>query len=602
MALYLPPSVSISRFSGKYRSKLSYGALDDTDTNDAQNVLYGPQGSIDKRNGCQRLYNTALTSSGGATGRPVTGHYYFTKTGASSTLHIVAAGDSLYNYSSATATAIRTGLTDNSDTFWSFVQIQDPRSASDDVIIGTNGADAIQLWNGSGTAVALSSLTSASSVPICKYILEHKRKIYGLNVIDSTDADAGAKVVISEIGSDGNPNPHRFTQSFYVGGSDRGGEIAGAAILHDQIVIYKERSIWKFNPTPGAQDLIEVQRNVGLWAPRSLVDTGDFHIFLSDQGVMAFDGVNVTNLSEEIEDNIFDNSNSTHIRKAKAVYNKSNKQYTLWYPTSGSARNDRALMYDLRPGMLKWQPPVTGKRISFISTFRRTDRRDRVIFGDYLGYLYEDDIGSADGLSTGVNSTATSGTFSTLVDSAANFSVTGDGLAGLLVRIHSGLGAGQERVIASNDSQTLTLDSNWVVVPDSTSKYTVGGIDAYWQSKDYSFGAEDITKIFRHLRVRTQEEGLINLTCHYIIDFKQLNRATSFDLQLLLNGMVWDTDRWDEASWGGGGDIRKKISLRNTPSQSVMGSHFAVRYSNNKANQPFKIKGYDIELKAIGRR
>src|SRR5688572_14351300 len=42
-----------------------------------------------------------------------------------------------------------------------------------------------------------------------------------------------------------------------------------------------------------------------------------------------------------------------------------------------------------------------------------------------------------------------------------------------LVKIIKGLGAGQERRIASNTSDTLTLDTAWATTPDSTSQFTV---------------------------------------------------------------------------------------------------------------------------------
>jgi hypothetical protein len=45
------------------------------------------------------------------------------------------------------------------------------------------------------------------------------------------------------------------------------------------------------------------------------------------------------------------------------------------------------------------------------------------------------------------------------------------------VRIVSGTGAGQVRVIASNTANTLTTSSAWAVVPDATSAYAIEGND-----------------------------------------------------------------------------------------------------------------------------
>ncbi len=603
--LSLPPAVSINRFEGGYKSFANYAELLDTETADAANTVYTPGGNIDQRNGSVRLYNSRLFSSGDtATGRPITGHYYFEKLGAGTNFHVVCAGNSVFNYTSSTATVIRTGLTDNSNTFWNFIQIQDPRSASDDIMIGTNGVDPIQVWNGSATAIALSSFTSATQVPICKYVLNHKDRVYAINIVDATDADAPAKVARTGFGTDGNGDPHRFTESFYVGGSSKGGEIRGAKVLHDQIVFYTKGGIWKFNPASGTLDLQQVQESVGLFAPLSLVDAGDFHIFLSERGVYGFDGNNLVHLSEKVDIDLFQNANLSQLQYAKAVFDQTNSQYKLYFPSSGSSRNDVALVYDIRPKMKCWQPPVTGRRVNYISTFTNSSGMRKIIYGDYMGYLYEDDTGNNDGLSTGYNGTVTASSYTSVTDTCATFSTAGNGLAGHVLRIYEGTGEGQERLIESNTSDTLSLESgtNWTVVPDTTSKYTIGGINAYWRSRDYDFGGHDITKLFRHVHVRTKEEGNFNLTMHYIIDFRNLAAATKKDLLLYANGFVWGIGVWGQVRWGGLPVIRKKVSLRGTPNQPLQGTHFAVRFSNPRANETFRITGYDIELKAIGKR
>jgi hypothetical protein len=164
------------------------------------------------------------------------------------------------------------------------------------------------------------------------------------------------------------------------------------------------------------------------------------------------------------------------------------------------------------------------------------------------------------------------------------------------------LGAGQERVIESNTGTMLTLETAWTTLPDSTSGYAVAGINAYWRSKDYDFGGHDIVKLFRHLRARLREEGNFNLTLHYIVDFRDVENATSQNISLLESGMAWDYSYWDQSRWDGRQNIRKKISLRNTTQQRLNGTHLALRFSNARANESFRITGFDIELKAIGKR
>ena len=50
---------------------------------------------------------------------------------------------------------------------------------------------------------------------------------------------------------------------------------------------------------------------------------------------------------------------------------------------------------------------------------------------------------------------------------------------GAVVRVTSGLGKGQERVVLSNDGTTLTLATKWSVIPDAASRFTIA--EASWR-------------------------------------------------------------------------------------------------------------------------
>ena len=601
---YLPPAVSVNNFVGGYKVVSDYTDLEPTETNNSENVLYGPNKDLDQRAGSLRVLPLKLTSNGGSIGRPITGHFYFNKLGDTSSFHVVAAGDSIFNYTSSTQTTLTSVLTDSSENYFTFAQIQDPRSAADDLVLMTNGVNEMLAWNGSGSAFTFSAITSATQVPTAKFILTHKNRIYAANIVDPGDSDSKATVRITEFGTDGAPNPHRFTNFFVVGGSTRAGEINNARILNDQYIIYKRKSVWKFSPGNGnvldTSSLIELEEAIGLFAPHSLVDVGDFHIFLSEQGVYAFDGTNFTHLSEKIDDDLFVNANRSRLKFAKGVYNKQQNQYILYYASGSSVRNNRAVIFDLR--LRVWQPPVTGRRVNYISTFDDVDGIERIIYGDYSGYLYEDGRGDNDGLTNGFNGTVSSATFDTLTDTTATFTTTNDGLTGLVIRINSGPGEGQERVIASNTGTVITVDTSWDQIPDTTSTYTIGGINAFWKSKDYDYVGHDIVKIFRKIKLRVREQGDFPLDVTYIVDFKSLNDATTKGVSLRENSFVWGLSLWGSSKYGAKATIIKTISLRNTSTQSTNGTHLAIRFSNDRANETFRISGFDVETKAIGKR
>ena len=253
--------------------------------------------------------------------------------------------------------------------------------------------------------------------------------------------------------------------------------------------------------------------------------------------------------------------------------------------------------------MKAWHPPVTGRQVSYLSKFDSSDGYEELFLGDYVGYAYRDHKNTNDGLATGFNGTATSGAFGSLTDSTAAFTTTGEGLSGYMVRIIDGTGEGQEKVIASNTATEIVPETNWTTPPDATSVYTVAGIDAYWRSKDYDFGGHDLLKLFRHVRLRCRESGNFNLTMHYIVDFRELAAADSKLIRLLDNGAAWDFSSFDSARWGAQSTIRRKVSLSNTASQSLNGTHLALRFYSGRANETFQISGYDIELNPlVGRR
>jgi len=602
MAIFLPPAITINRFKGGFKSTPDFTDLTDTETNDSRNVVYNPNTDIEKRKGSIRLLNERLTATGVTAGAPIVGHYHFTKLGTTNRFHIVGAGDVIYNYTSATSVPIRTGMSANSQTYWATVQVQDPRSASDDVVVMSNGLDRMQAWNGSATAIQWSAVASATQVPIAKYLLTHQRRIYAANILDASDVDSPVKVFRTVFGADGAPRPQRFTESFFVGGSSRDGQLQGQKLLGDDIIYYTERAIWAFSPGLGdLNDLREVVEDTGLLAPHSLVGIGNFHIFLSERGVMTFDGNTVTSLSsQKIDDLLLDDTNLSQLALAKGVYDIEKNQYKLYIPKSGSSRNNLAVIFDFR--LLIWQPPLEGREVSYISTFIDSNGKTKIIYGDYRGYLYEDERGNNEGVAAGINDTSSEATANTLTAGSATYLTDNNGYSGLTVKVISGAGEGQERFISTNTSAVLTLETNWDIIPNSSSRYAIGGINSFWQSKDYDLGGADISKLFKSVKLRTREQGNYELDMHYIIDFHKLGRATVKEITLLASGMIWGLALWGSGLWGREEVISLINKLRSTPNQSIIGNHIAFRFTNQFAEQPWRINGFDIEFKALGKR
>jgi hypothetical protein len=606
VALHFPPSISIEKFVGGYKAASDYTDLADTETNSAENCLYSPSADLEKRRGSLKIYNRALTASGASSTstEPITGHYFFAKLGSTSTYNVVAAGDSVFNYNSSTANAILTAQSDNSETFWSFIQIQSPTNAGDDIVVMANGVNPISIWNGTGTASYLSAVAASAQVPIGKYLATNKNRVYVANITNTSDVDAPVQVRISGFGTDGAPDPHIMNDSFYCGGSSKLGPITGISALNDQIIIFTKRSTWKFSPGSGnildTSTLQQIEESYGLLAPFSMINTGSFILGLSERGVFIFDGNNFQHISQKVDVDILEKSNYSRLQFAKASFNRRLNHYILYFPQSESVRNDRALTFDLRLNI--WQPPVSQRQVCYFSTFDDSNNVQRPIFGNYEGMLFADDTGDNEGIANGYNGLIDSATSNTITANTANFTTAGDGLRGIPIYVRSGPGEGQLRYIRSNTTAVLTLDAAFTTpLTSGTSAFTLGGINAFWKSKDYDFGGHDIRKMFRHIRVRAREEGNYNLIMHYIIDFKARSRWTERAVSLRGPGFTWGASRWGSDRWGNLPSQETKVSLRATADQSLQGQHMAVRFENSRADEVFRINGFDVELKPIGK-
>lgn len=79
--------------------------------------------------------------------------------------------------------------------------------------------------------------------------------------------------------------------------------------------------------------------------------------------------------------------------------------------------------------------------------------------------------------------TATAGGASTLTDSGASFPGS-NGLAGYLVYLIDGQGAGQTGTISTNTTTQITITSTWSINPNTTTKYEiVGWVDDWFRCR-----------------------------------------------------------------------------------------------------------------------
>lgn len=617
MPLVYPRAITLNDFNGGYVSKESFSSLQNNQTDDAENIEIQLDGGIKKRNGYRRLLNTALTTFNGSAGLKITtsssgdvilGAFQIVKQSVVNDIKrtVVAAGTNLWNYNSQTATVIAQNL--HSSNYWYFTQIQDPRSAADDVVIGVNGYDPPKLWNGvESSAVNLSAVSSATGVLPAKFIASLKNRVYLLNVVDDTDVDAKSKVLISGFSAQGAPRPQTFEQSFYVGGADKEGEITGGVVLHDQLIIFKRNSTYKFTPGSGriidTAQLVQMGEQIGCIAPGTIAVAGNTVIFLGELGVFAFDGNNFQYISPQIEPDLV-NTSKKFIQNSIAVFYRAKNQYWLCVPDQGSDVPNKVLVYDVTKNI--WFPPYTGFDISTISTI--LDQRDtqRIVFGNQFGYLNYADTGFADGVTGTFSGTITGITASGLVLEVTStaFNITGDGMPVCKIRIESGTGLGKEfTVIGSTSSRTLRLsNADDATGLDSSSKFVLGGIKAHYRTKDHDFSAPDTDKKFRSIKVRVTQQGEFNLNVNYILDYKNITLAPTSTISLKQDAPQWGSSTYGTAIFQNTQLLTRKVVTRAISTQSLTGKTMALRFYNDRPFEPFEVEAFDIQLKEIGRR
>ena len=127
----------------------------------------------------------------------------------------------------------------------------------------------------------------------------------------------------------------------------------------NELIVYKERSIFNLDLT-GSTPLTDwtlqnVSSTIGCIAPRSVVNVGNDHIFLSSDPIAvrtlvrtSYDKITIDRLSTPIQD-IFDGTgdtaiNKTYISKACAVL--FDDKYILAIPTGSSTLNNLVCVYD----------------------------------------------------------------------------------------------------------------------------------------------------------------------------------------------------------------------------------------------------------------
>ncbi len=222
-------------------------------------------------------------------------------------------------------------------------------------------------------------------------------------------------------------DPNNPSRLYYSGGGDKindftigggggfidiakndGQRITGLIVFKDSLIVFKQRSIYKFNfSTSGLPQVELINPAVGCVAPRSIVAVENDVFFASDRGIFtigneagfAFDVLRTNELSSKVR-SIFQTIDTNYLSRISAVYaTKNNANLVVFsYTPAGSTTNSQALVYDReRLGWYKW----SNMQANCWTQYYDSTGKLRVLYGDDAsGYTKEiltgsDDFGTA---------------------------------------------------------------------------------------------------------------------------------------------------------------------------------------------------------------
>lgn len=256
---------------------------------------------------------------------------------------IVSANGCLYKYQDNRYNLIASGFQSDE---WDYVNY---RMFGEDVIILTNGVDNVKVYNGVFRDLKRDGNGSDPNVtenkaPKGKYVEVYNERLFicaDNYIYISKDFDFDD--FTTPVDADGiETNNHgAVIENYTVDGSNA----IGMKMIFDEMIIFKERSIYKiYGTSPSSYQKALLFNTTGAIADKSIaVDTKGAY-FLSDNSIYVYDGVNCTLISDKIS-NIFKDFNKEKISNSCATI--FNNKLILAVPYKTSDKNNFVIEYDL---------------------------------------------------------------------------------------------------------------------------------------------------------------------------------------------------------------------------------------------------------------
>jgi hypothetical protein len=273
-----------------------------------------------------------------------------------------------------------------------------------------------------------------------------------------------------------------------------GDEITGLMQKGSFLYILERKHIYRFTfqSDPAKDGFVFLSANRGCINNRCWVMVDDTAYMLDEGGVHAFGGSEDNSPLSVLIQDIFESERNQSSKPFRINYAAREFFHAVHYPGQETIRwfvalagcylPRHALCYNYR--QKRWWIEEFSSPMG-ASCLGRRRGKPQVYLGGLARKVYAYGVGSLDGPDPTrgtVRGLATSATQRSLTDSLASFAASG--LVGSPVSICEGRGKGQTRRIAAVDAPggTLQLTSPWMVLPDTTSVYQVGGVPWRFQT------------------------------------------------------------------------------------------------------------------------
>lgn len=236
---------------------------------------------------------------------------------------IMAHGTNVYSVSEVdgTTTSIKSGLS-ASATEYSFAQ-------ADDKLFWVNGFDTPFYYDNS-TVTAISDINA----PAGKFCAFHKGRLF----ISGQTADP-TRLAWSEFADYTNWVSTGFV---YVPQSKTGDEITGMTIFQDNLIVFTRKTKYVlFGDDPGNFVLRQSSGKKGAVNQSVIASDSNYIYFLSDDGIYRYNGSQDELISDAVQTEIDDIADKT---EGAAIVQ--GNYYRLYYPKTGSTKNDSTLLWD----------------------------------------------------------------------------------------------------------------------------------------------------------------------------------------------------------------------------------------------------------------